>query len=300
MTRDDDFIGQLESYLDEYEGNTPLPIGVRDAIRADLPKTRQIGPIAGLMRDTNLMSKPVQYAIAAAAALVVAVVGYQLLSGPGVGGPDRTKTPQPSSMPSSSASASAAARGVLEPGPFTFFVLPDLGITGTATIPGTGWYGLEGDGLVDNGSADPPGGAQITVWGGQLAVYGDACHWAGTPADPRTGLTVDDLVVALSAQLSREAAAPTEIMVDGHAGKAMELTVPADIAFADCDNNEFRTWKEVESNTPLLELAPGQHDLVWIIDVNGKRVVIDTTFYEGTSAADRAELQAILDSIHFQ
>ena len=37
MTRNDDFIGQLEGYLDEYEGSTPLPDEVRDAIRAELP-----------------------------------------------------------------------------------------------------------------------------------------------------------------------------------------------------------------------------------------------------------------------
>ena len=41
MTRDDDFIGQLEGYLDQYEGSTPLPDEVRDAIRAELPSTQQ-------------------------------------------------------------------------------------------------------------------------------------------------------------------------------------------------------------------------------------------------------------------
>ena len=44
MTREDQFIGQLERYLDEYEGITPLPEAVRDAIRAELPKTKQAGP----------------------------------------------------------------------------------------------------------------------------------------------------------------------------------------------------------------------------------------------------------------
>ena len=44
MTHNDEFIGQLESYLDEYEGSTPLPEDVRDAIRAELPLTRQRPP----------------------------------------------------------------------------------------------------------------------------------------------------------------------------------------------------------------------------------------------------------------
>jgi len=51
MTREDDFIGQLERYLDEYEGHTPLPDAVRDAIRAELPKTKQVGSLPGPMRS---------------------------------------------------------------------------------------------------------------------------------------------------------------------------------------------------------------------------------------------------------
>ena len=34
MTRDDRFISELETYLVEYEGSTPLPSSVRDAVRA--------------------------------------------------------------------------------------------------------------------------------------------------------------------------------------------------------------------------------------------------------------------------
>jgi hypothetical protein len=41
MTRDSDFIGIIEEYLDEHEGHTPLPDGTRNAIRAELPSTRQ-------------------------------------------------------------------------------------------------------------------------------------------------------------------------------------------------------------------------------------------------------------------
>ncbi len=51
MTRDDDFIPQLEAYLDEYEGTNPLPDAVRHAVRAQLSTTRQIGPVLGPMRD---------------------------------------------------------------------------------------------------------------------------------------------------------------------------------------------------------------------------------------------------------
>ena len=42
MNRDDDFIEQLEDYLDTYEGVVPLPASVRDAVHARLPETRQV------------------------------------------------------------------------------------------------------------------------------------------------------------------------------------------------------------------------------------------------------------------
>ena len=44
MNRDDDFIGRLEDYLESFDGVTPLPARVRDAIHADLPRTRQVRP----------------------------------------------------------------------------------------------------------------------------------------------------------------------------------------------------------------------------------------------------------------
>ena len=77
MTRDDDFIGQLEGYLDEYEGSTPLPDEVRDAIRAQLPSinsARPGGPRGGCPSMNNRLRLGV-----AAVAVVAAALGYGLM-----------------------------------------------------------------------------------------------------------------------------------------------------------------------------------------------------------------------------
>ncbi len=84
MTHEDDFIQQLEGYLDEYEGTTPLPDEVRDAVRAQLRTTRQIGPITGPMRDF-MMSNVIRVGLVAAAAAIIAVIAFNLLPG----SPDR-------------------------------------------------------------------------------------------------------------------------------------------------------------------------------------------------------------------
>jgi hypothetical protein len=39
-------------------------------------------------------------------------------------------------------------------------------------------------------------------------------------------------------------------------------------------------------------------DRVWILDVNGQRLVIDTKESPGQTAQDKAEVQGILDSLH--
>ena len=45
------------------------------------------------------------------------------------------------------------------------------------------------------------------------------------------------------------ATAPTDVTLDGYAGKQMELTTPADFAY-DCDHGQIRIWT----------FAPGESD----------------------------------------
>ena len=86
MTRDDDFIGQLEGYLEEYEGSTPLPNEVRDAVRAQLPSIQQ-RPAWWPARRFPEMNSMMKLSLAAAAVVVAALLGYNYLVAPSVGGP---------------------------------------------------------------------------------------------------------------------------------------------------------------------------------------------------------------------
>ena len=231
-----------------------------------------------------------------AGALLLAVVGYQVLSGPFGGRPGPSATPQPTSTPATS----AAPEGLLEPGLFRLVIADEVPIAVTVAVPAADWYGVSvGRTLLKRNSAEPPDGAGFIVFTGPLDVYRNPCAWATSRPDPPTGPTVDDLVAALSLQPGRDATAPTDITVDGYRGKAIELTVPAGINFATCDLGEYRSWQDPDGNARFHQ-GPGQHDLLWIIDVDGTRIVIDAAFYAGTSAIVRAEQQAILDSIHVQ
>jgi hypothetical protein len=303
MTREDDFIGQLEGYLDEFEGMTPLPPMVRDAVRAELPRTRQIGSIPGPMRYLRV-SKPVQFAIAAAAVVVIAVLALQFFGNSNVGAPPATTTPEPTAMSTGTPEPTA---GGLRLGPFA---LTDAGgtfdVAMTVTISATDWHGAVGSGvLVKNDNPDAPDGAGLIVFTGQLEVYGDACHWATTRPDPMTGATADEVIAALAAQVGRNATEPVDVTVDGYAGKSITLHVPDDAAYAggqfsECDQGYFGSWAWGSDPTPSrYHQGPGQIDQVWVVDVNGTLVTIDAAWYEGTPADVRAELDAILGSFQF-
>jgi hypothetical protein len=281
MTREDDFIGQLEDYLEEYQGMTPLPNAVRDAIRAELPRTKQIGPISGLMRNLNMtMQVPpaARYGLVAASIVAAVLVGAAVFGGPstGVGTPTPTATPRPLPLGETN----------LQPGTYR---LTSAGLNALITVP-AGWRNF-GQWGVNGGSSDD---MFILFWpypDDFNEVYTDPCNWSTTIIDPPVGPTVDDLANALAAQAMRGDAVPTAVTIDGYEGKYLEMSVPTDMDLASCDEGEFRSW------AGRYHQGPGQIDRVYILDVDGQRRVLTVNYMPGASEAELAELQAIVDSI---
>lgn len=104
MTGKDDFLAQLEDYLDTAEGSTILPHAVRDAIRAELPSTRQVGPLRGPMRIFAMatqLPRSSRYGLAAAVVAIALVGGASFLVG------SNHATTSPTSSPASSQATTA-------------------------------------------------------------------------------------------------------------------------------------------------------------------------------------------------
>jgi energy-converting hydrogenase Eha subunit A len=89
------------------EGATALPDRVLDAVLDQLPVTPQRRPFRLAWR-TPIMNNTVRLVAAAAAVVVVALIGYQLLVAPNVGGPDASPSP---SLPAATAPPSGSAPG---------------------------------------------------------------------------------------------------------------------------------------------------------------------------------------------
>jgi hypothetical protein len=137
-------------------------------------------------------------------------------------------------------------------------------------------------------------------------VFRDPCHWQGQGFVPGPG--VGNLVAALVAQKMRNATTPTDVTLAGYAGKYLEWSVPADMKssawseFDACDvvsgDHNFNSWYAYGVGYRYEEV-PGQVDQLWVLDVNGQRLVVDATYSPGTSQADRAELEQVVDSLRF-
>jgi hypothetical protein len=130
----------------------------------------------------------------------------------------------------------------------------------------------------------------------------DPCRQSsGGQLDPPVGPTVDDLATALQDQAGETATAPSDVTVGGYSGKRVELSLPSGLDSATCEGGGFVRWTE----GPTAGLGGhvygnGQRNVVYILDVDGLRAVIDTSYLPGTSAASLAELEQILASVRIE
>lgn len=250
-------------------------------------------------------------ALAAAAVVAVALVGINLLprSG-GVGVPGPSPTSSPTQAPSPTPESNLNVVGSFVPG--TTYVIDDPCCVGPArislTFPATGWFSIDPVTLGKNVLGDPD--LYDIYLSPQLVenVYTGGCNWRGTALDPPIGPTVDDLAAALLAQAGPGASPPTAVTVGGHPGKKVELSIPGDLDVNTCNSDGdfaiFGRWYGTAANAQF-GAAPwtygnGQHNTVYIIDVDGTRQVIDTMYLPGTSQANLAELDQIIASIKFE
>jgi hypothetical protein len=198
------------------------------------------------------------------------------------GGPDVPATPSPPE----------SLTPVVEPQSHVFRAFGDPSFDGAHVITMDLLDGYEGDqGDVVFGS---DGGQGISTWT-VGNVYADPCHSSGTLLDPPIDSSVHALVASLTNQEGSHATKPTDIEVDGYAGRYMEMTVPAGINMADCDHAQYRIWVDPQGGNRYREA--GQRDMLWILNVDGTRLVIDAALGPKTTLQDRRDRTQMVESI---
>jgi hypothetical protein len=166
----------------------------------------------------------------------------------------------------------------------------------TFTMP-AGW---ESDGpFVSKSDAEPTRGL---VFMNVSNLYADGCQWK--LVDPPPGPTVDDLA-SVYANLPELGATPArDVTVDGFEGKQIQFTIP-DYNENECKEGTFGIF-QVGSNPAgdtapnLWSQAPKQQNKLWILDVDGTRLVILAGYPPNISAQDRTDLDGILSTIQIK
>ena len=277
MSTDRDTTRIVRSWLrtDEHESADR----VLDAVLDQLDTTPQRRANPWPVRRFPTMNSFAKLGLAAAAVAVAALLGFNYLvapnlGGPNLGGPEATPTPSATS----------------------YLITNPEGVRVTLTVP-DGW--VREIWYVNNARDTRTELTAIQIWA-VGNTYTDPCQWAEAALDPPLGPTVDDLATALENQLTREATI-SDVTLDGYSGKLVQMTVPADAVFADCDGREFRSWVGTTGpNDARYHQGPGQQDDVYILDVDGFRLVIDALSYPGSPAADLEKLQQLLDTIQIE
>lgn len=157
-----------------------------------------------------------------------------------------------------------------------------------------------------------PGEVAISFWA-PAGVYPDPCRRTTdlSPIDLAEHTHDGDQLVlmsypqiGLSAQHGRAATEPRSVIVDdpseddGTIAFRLELTVPADLDLASCDDGVYVAWPGTRADDrPNDNHVPGQTDIIYQIDVDLGPLVIDASFRPESLPEDIEELYAVLGSI---
>jgi hypothetical protein len=302
MTTDRDFDRIAVAWL--ADGPEELSDRVLDAVVDEIHTTRQRH---GLRLPWRFPAMTTPIRVAAAAVIGVLVVGgafYVLRpGGSSVGGPGPTPSPTPSPSPI------ALKEGVLAAGTYvtTPFIDAGEGTLGVCyTQPGctedpaddtiriaftvpAGWEGAPRH-SVSLPNVGAPDGAWLVFERG-ASLYAEPCGNTPPPTI-QVGPTVDDFANAVADHPKLDVTTPVDVELAGYRGKYMDLQVPDDISA--CPDG-YWPWEP-----GFYAQGPGQRWHLWILDVDGVRVVIRGMDFAATSAQHQAELRAIVDSIQIE
>jgi hypothetical protein len=167
------------------------------------------------------------------------------------------------------------------------------------TVPAPGWK--SNDNIL---TKTLPGGSESTI--AKLSTWtvgnlkADPCRWKAGALDPPVGPRVGDLAAALVEQVGPTVATSTDVTLGGYRGKKVEYSAPSGFDHTSCDDGVYSRWEPPSGDWGGWVEAGGQRNAVYIIDVDGQRLVIDTMSLPGASATDVAELDQLIASIRFE
>jgi hypothetical protein len=217
--------------------------------------------------------------LAAAVLVAAALIGVALVA-------LRDDATSPADQLATAAPLFASPYGsLLAPGTYAVDMVDGAAVTPFLVTVGEGWSTYEGWALTK-------GDGQIITLSRPGRVPLDACQPdAGDHPGPLT--TVAGLLAALHSQAGWvDVTDPVDRSVDGRTGKAFDRAVPADICGC---APEFTGWAGPWGGTSYYPAR--DRETVWVLDLDGTPVVIETRLNTGQPPEAAAEMADILDSV---
>jgi hypothetical protein len=269
MSSDRDVTRIVRSWMDE--GATQLPDRVLDAVLDQLPATPQRRP-SWTARRTPVMSTYLKVGFAAAAVVIAAFIGLQLLGQTTPGGPGPTHSPSPSPEESPAASSNIVGfttypEGTdLQAGPYLMDYAEELDVV--LTVPAadaqgsrSAWYKAD----FDWGPWHVSNAARLEI--AHIAnVYVDPCDASPTLRDPAVGPTVHNLESALESVPGLVVSGSSVESLHGYSGRLLEVT--GGERRADCVADPL-VWVTTQGDPAFLLPTTGDRVRVWILNLTG-------------------------------
>jgi hypothetical protein len=259
---------------------------------ADLRPEQRLTPMEEMIVSTKTPTSETRNRrrLSMAAAAVVVVVGIAAIAV--ANNRDDDQSPSATAVSTGAPATAVAPRrgaGVFEPSsPRVTYIMPD------------GWHG-SGAGVWKSPNRQLP----------VFFVNTDDKFFINCPSsllDPQVGPTVDDLVSAL-VNLPGVDAETKDVTIDGFDGKQIELTFPSHYVGEECSPDFAARRKGIPlyfrcnyggkkwCDSLVEGVLPNQHQKIWVLDVDGSRLVIMAAFFPDTPQKDRADQDEIVASI---
>ena len=297
MSTERDTTRIVRSWLEE--GRTTLPDWVRDDVFDRLPSTPQRRSRGTAWRFLT-MPTAAKTAIAAAAVILVAVGAFALLprdSGPGAASPSPTTAPTTTPTAEPSAAIPFVPKfGRIDPG--TYRMGEEASIV--LTIP-EGWSAASGDTYptATNIRKHRDAAGELGLWvdaSDRIEVYPSVCGSDPVPVGP----TVDDLVTAIQAQEGSEISEPVDVAMGGRDVQRFEMSYDQGVDAATCDDGIARIWFSDASGYLASTAGVPSTETVYMVQTDAGRIVFGFWHMDDASAADIAELDAIVESMRIE
>jgi hypothetical protein len=241
---------------------------------------------------------PAWGAIAAAALVVMTVVGINLVARGGIGAPSPApSSPLSSLAPTPSASALPAYPALQAVGIGRHSVSVS-GVPFSFDVPGIGWESHAH--YLSRNTVGPQGAEAIIFW----TAFPSEIDYVSCNDLLGSSVTASltDLAGAVAAAPGTDVVTgPSDVTLGGRGAKHVTLFVTySSVGSNACGPGFFYSWPADDMGAMWTDTIPGDTIRVWIVDVDGTRLFVEAETHWNAGPVVESEIQHIIESIEFE